>query len=62
MKENSLNTAREQILPDAIYTTTEAAAIVRVQPSTIRHAVRTGVIRGKGRPFRIRGIELFKLV
>jgi hypothetical protein len=54
--------AREQILPDAVYTTNEAAVLVRVQPSTIRHAVRTGTIRGQGRPFRIRGVELFKLV
>jgi hypothetical protein len=53
---------REQILPDAVYLTDEAARLVRCKPSTIRHAVRTGLINGKGRPFRIRGSELFKLV
>jgi hypothetical protein len=33
-----------------------------VKPCTIRHFVRIGKIRGKGRPFRILGSELFKLV
>jgi hypothetical protein len=51
-----------EILPNAIYVTREAAALLRVQPSTIRTAVRLGRISGKGRPFRIRGSELFKLV
>ena len=53
---------RRQILPDAIYLTNEAAELLRCQPSTIRTAVRLGRISGKGRPFRIRGSELFKLV
>lgn len=51
----------QPILSDAIYTTDEAAVLVRVKPSTIRAAVRLGKIRGAGRPFRIRGSELFKL-
>ena len=51
----------QQILPDAIYLTNEAARLLRCQPSTIRAAVRLGKIRGQGRPFRIRGCELFKL-
>ncbi len=49
------------INPDAIYTTDEAASLARVKPSTIRAFVRLGKIRGAGRPFRIRGSELFKL-
>ena len=49
------------IIPDAIYLTEEAARVARVEPSTIRAAVRTGKIRATGRPFRIRGSELFKL-
>jgi hypothetical protein len=53
---------REQILPSAVYLTDEAAALVRCQPSTIRAAIRSGKIRGQGRPFRILGSELFKLV
>ena len=53
--------ALEQILPDAIYLTEEAARIARVQPTTILHAIRTGKIRAQGRPYRIRGSELFKL-
>ncbi len=64
MSLNTINPThdRAQILPDAIYLTNEAAAILRCQPSTIRTAVRLGRISGKGRPFRIRGSELFKLV
>ena len=53
---------KRQILPDAVYTTDQAAVLCCVQPSTIRSAVRRGIIRGKGRPYRFRGLELFKLV
>lgn len=53
---------KREILPDAIYTTEEAADLCCVMPSTIRAAVRRGIIRGKGRPYRFRGLELFKLV
>lgn len=52
----------QQILPDAVYLTDEAARLLRCRPSTIRRAVRLGQISGKGRPFRILGRELFKLV
>lgn len=55
-------TSREQIVAGAVYLTEEAARLIRVQPSTIRHAVRCGKIRAQGRPFRILGSELFKLV
>jgi hypothetical protein len=54
--------ARTQILPDAIYRTNDAAALLGVRPSTIRAYVRQGILRGKGRPYRFRGLELFKLV
>ncbi len=57
----SPSSQRVQILADAVYLTEEAAEVVRVKPSTIRHAVRCGHIRGRGRPFRILGSELFKL-
>jgi hypothetical protein len=53
---------REQILPGAVYLTDEAAALTRCKPSTVRAAIRSGKIRGQGRPFRILGSELFKLV
>lgn len=52
----------QQILPDAIYLTHEAAKLARCSTVTIREAVRTGKISGKGKPYRIRGVELFKLV
>ena len=51
---------REQILPNAVYLTDEAAAVIRVRPSTIRTAVRLGRIRARGKPFRILGSELLK--
>jgi excisionase family DNA binding protein len=52
---------KKEILPNAIYLTDEAAALLGVMTATIRAAVRRGTIRGQGRPFRIRGSELFKL-
>ena len=58
--------AKEQlpisIVASAVYLTNEAAQLCRVQPSTIRRAVRCGHIRGRGRPFRILGSELLKYV
>lgn len=50
------------IEPNAVYLTHEAAALCRCQPCTIREAVRTGKISGKGRPFRILGSELLKFL
>ncbi len=45
----------------AIYSTEEAAFLTTLKPQTIREYIRTGVIRAKGRPFRIKGSELLKL-
>lgn len=59
---DSAASGKRQILPDAVYTTDEAAVICCVMPSTIRAAVRTGILKGKGRPYRFRGIELFKML
>jgi hypothetical protein len=61
MSDTTTTANRQQILPDAIYTTAEASELTRVKPSTIQAAVRRGLIKGRGRPFRIRGSELFKL-
>jgi hypothetical protein len=55
-------TVPEEILPGAVYVTEEAARLIRVEVSTIQRFVRTGQIRGRGRPFRILGSELLKLV
>ena len=44
--------ARQEILPNAVYLTNQAAALLQCRPSTIRAAVRTGQIRGLGRPYR----------
>lgn len=59
-KEGSPDVPRE-IIAGAVYLTAEAAALCRVQPCTIQRAIRRGLIRGRGRPFRILGSELFKL-
>jgi hypothetical protein len=55
-------TPPREINPRSIYFTEEAADLLRVRPSTIQRAVRLGKIKGQGRPFRILGSELFKLV
>ncbi len=55
-------TQKRAIISDAIYTTDEAAILCCVEPSTIRAAVRSGLLTGKGRPYRFRGSELFKMV
>lgn len=51
-----------EILPNAVYVTNECAELLRCRPSTIRAYVRKGIISGKGKPFRVLGRELFKLV
>jgi hypothetical protein len=51
----------EVIIDNAVYSTAEAAKILGCKISTIQQAVRTGKIKGKGRPFRILGSELRKL-
>ena len=61
MKSNATQFTPTEINPSAVYLTNEAAALTRCQPSTIRRAVRLGIIAGRGRPFRILGSELFKL-
>lgn len=52
---------REEILPNAIYLTDDAAFLTGTSASTICKMVRTGKIRGRGKPFRILGSELLKL-
>ena len=58
---NTESGTRETIIPGAVYLTHEAATLLRVEPSTIRHAVRVGKIKGQGRPYRLLGSELLKL-
>jgi hypothetical protein len=62
-KPDTINhAALSEIRPGVVYLTNEAAALLRVSASRIQRAVRRGEIRGQGRPFRILGSELFKLV
>jgi hypothetical protein len=49
------------IIPNAVYTTGEAAALLRCKPNTICKAKRHGKIRAHGRPLRILGSELIRL-
>jgi len=53
---------RAPIVRDAVYLTNQAADAIGVKPETIRRAVRSGKIRGRGRTFRILGSELLRLV
>lgn len=47
--------------PAAIYTTAEAAPLVRMHPKTLARKIRAGLLRAKGGHYRIRGSELLKL-
>jgi predicted transcriptional regulator of viral defense system len=49
------------IEPNAIYSVRQAAEITPVSAFTLRKYLRLGVLKGKGRPYRIRGSELLKL-
>lgn len=62
MKPRAKRSQPMPINPNAVYLTHEAAELCRCAPTLIRQAVRTGRIRGQGRPFRILGSELFKLL
>ena len=50
------------IISNAVYLTEEAALLCRVKKSTIQKKIRLGLIRGQGRPYRMLGSELLKLV
>jgi len=54
-------TPAKPIVPDAIYSVGTATEVVPLAAKTIRKYLRAGVIKGKGRPWRIRGSELLKL-
>ena len=58
---SQLNSNHPGIVPNAVYITEEAAALLRCQSSTIRKARRLGKIKANGRPLRILGSELLKL-
>ena len=60
LQRTSNPTQVEAIEPNAIYTTPDAARVLKVRPSTIQTNVRRGLLIGKGRPFRILGSELLK--
>jgi hypothetical protein len=49
------------IEPNAIYTVTQAAQVTPLAAKTIRKYLRLGKLKGKGRPYRIKGSELLKL-
>jgi hypothetical protein len=58
---SQLNSNTPGIVQNAVYTTEEAAALLRCKPCTIRRAKRLGKIKAHGRPFRVLGSELIKL-
>lgn len=57
---SQINPTSSGIVPNAVYLTEEAAALLRCKPSTIRQAKRLGKIKAHGRPFRILGSELLR--
>ena len=54
----------QEIKPNAVYTTEEAQAILKVSNSTIKRMLKKGLIRANkvGRQYRILGKELLRLV
>lgn len=58
--ETKSNGSPTAINPGAVYTTPEAAVLLRVKPVTITRAKREGKIRAIGRPLRILGSELLR--
>jgi hypothetical protein len=54
------NGAPAVIIPGAVYTSPEAAELLRVKVSTICRAKRQGKINAEGRPLRIMGSELIR--
>jgi len=54
----------EEILPNAVYSTLEAAKLLRINPQTVQLFVREGKIRGKsvGRKYLIPGKALLEFL
>jgi predicted transcriptional regulator of viral defense system len=49
------------IEPNGIYSVAEAAQLTPLARKTLRKYLRLGKLKGKGRPYRIKGSELLKL-
>jgi predicted site-specific integrase-resolvase len=49
------------INPAAIYSLKEAAALLPLTVQTLQRYARAGIIKAKGKPYRVLGSELLKL-
>lgn len=54
----------KEILPSAVYTTSEAEKILKISSSTMKRLLKKGLIRANkvGKQYRILGLELLRLV
>jgi excisionase family DNA binding protein len=54
----------KEIIPNAVYTTKEAEALLKISRSTMKRLLKKGMIRANkiGRQYRIFGLELIRLV
>jgi len=57
----STNTQPQVIIPDAVYTTKQGAALLQMHPKTLGRKIRAGLLSAKGGKYRIKGSELLKL-
>lgn len=54
----------KEILPQAVYTTSEAEKILKISSSTMKRLLKKGLIKANkvGKQYRILGLELLRLV
>ncbi len=54
----------EEILPHAVYTTSEAEKILKVSNSTMKRMLKSGLLKANkvGKQYRILGLEILRLV
>jgi len=54
----------KEILPNAVYTTSEAKDLLKISDSTIKRLLKKGVLRANkvGKQYRILGRELLRLI
>ena len=55
---------KQEILPNAVYTTQETQSLLKISPSTMKRMLKNGLIRANkvGKQYRIIGKEILRVV